>query len=276
MRVEAVSEAAAAHPLSAAAEATGPLERPLGRRALRLASIAAVLGAWELAARAGVNPALPAFSETAAAALAMLLDGSLPTAFLVTAQPLVLGLLISTILGVALGVAMGLVRAVEWLGVPILVVLQAAPLAALVPLLTFAYGIGLVAKTLVVCIMALPVIVLNAYRAIRHTPASLVEMGRVFLGSRARIVARIVLPAASPVIFAGLRLGVAAGFIGAVLAELLITPTGIGDLVTYHQAIADYPRMYAAIAAIVLASVLVIGLLERIEVRLFRPERDAR
>jgi NitT/TauT family transport system permease protein len=248
----------------------------LGGAALRLLSVAIVLGLWEVAGRGGVNPALPAFSETALAALAMLADGSLPAAFLVTLEPLVLGLAISTLLGVGLGVAMGLWRPAEWLGVPVLVILQAAPLAALVPLLTFAYGIGLTSKTLVVCIMALPVIVLNAYRAIRHTPQSLVEMGRVFLASPRIIVLRIVLPAASPVIFAGLRLGVAAGFIGAILAELLITPTGIGDLVTYHQSVADYPRMYAAIAAIVLASALTIGLLERVEIRLFRPERAGR
>ncbi len=262
--------------LGAAATGEGGAARPLGRGALRFLSVATVLGLWELAGRGGVNPALPAFSETALAGLAMLADGSLPRAFLVTLEPLALGLLLSTVLGVGLGVAMGLSRTAEWLGVPVLVVLQAAPLAALVPLFTFAYGIGLVSKTLVVCVMALPVIVLNAYRAIRHTPRSLVEMGQVFLASRTGIVLRILLPAASPVIFAGLRLGVAAGFIGAVLAELLITPTGIGDLVTYHQSIADYPRMYAAIAAIVLASVLTIGLLERVEVRLFRPERAGR
>ena len=41
-------------------------------------------------------------------------------------------------------------------------------------------------------------------------------------------------------IFAGLRLGIAAGFIGVMLAELLITPTGIGDLITYHRSIANY------------------------------------
>jgi len=258
-----------------------PVERDGGSRTLdgaplRLLSVAAVVGLWEVAGRVGVNPALPAFGETALAAAAMVADGSLPAAFLVTLEPLVLGLVISTFLGVGLGVAMGLWRPAEWLGVPVLVILQAAPLAALVPLLTFAYGIGLTSKILVVCIMALPVIVLNAYRAIRHTPQSLVEMGQVFLATRPAIVLRIVLPAASPVIFAGLRLGVAAGFVGAILAELLITPTGIGDLVTFHQSVADYPRMYAAIAAIVLASALTVGSLERIEVRLFRPERASR
>ena len=56
------------------------------------------------------------------------------------------------------------------------------------------------------------------------------------------MILKIILPAASPVIFAGLRLGCAAGFIGVILAELLITPTGIGDLITYNQSIAEYPE----------------------------------
>jgi NitT/TauT family transport system permease protein len=187
-----------------------------------------------------------------------------------------LGLLISGLIGVAVGIAMGLNRLVEWLGAPIFIVLQAAPLAALIPLLTFAYGIGLTSKVLTVCIMAMPVIVLNAFNAVRHTPRSLVEMGRSFLASRRRLVLAVILPAASPMIFAGLRLGAAAGFIGAILAELLITPTGIGDIITYNQSIAEYPKMYAAIATVIVFSVVFIELLEWLELRLFRPDRRAR
>jgi NitT/TauT family transport system permease protein len=70
-----------------------------------------------------------------------------------------------------------------------------------------------------------------------------------------------------------LRLGLAAGFVGAILAELLISPTGIGDLITYHQSVAEYPRMYAAIATVIILSALLLALLEHIEVALFRPER---
>jgi ABC-type nitrate/sulfonate/bicarbonate transport system permease component len=200
----------------------------------------------------------------------MLLDGSLLHAFAITLEPLVIGLLISGLLGIAIGVAMGLSRHVEWLAVPIFIVLQAAPLAALIPLLVFAYGIGLTSKVLTVCIMAMPVIVLNSYKAVRHTPQSLTEMGRAFLGTRRQLIQKIILPAASPLIFAGLRLGAAAGFIGAILAELLITPTGIGDLITYYQSIAEYAKMYAAIAFIIVASVLFIELLGRLETAMFR------
>ena len=148
--------------------------------------------------------------------------------------------------------------------------MQAAPLAALIPLLVLAYGIGLTSKVMVVCIMAMPVIVLNTSSAVRNTPESIKEMGQSFMASDLSILLKIVIPAASPVIFAGLRLGVSAGFIGAILAELKITPTGVGDIITYSRSIADYPSMYAAIFSIILLAVLFLNLLERLETVLFK------
>jgi len=62
------------------------------------------------------------------------------------------------------------------------------------------------------------------------------------------------------------------GFIGVVIAELLITPTGIGDLITYHSSVADYPEMFATIASIIVIAALAIHGLERVERRLFPPE----
>jgi NitT/TauT family transport system permease protein len=243
---------------------------------LKLLSAAIVLGAWEYAGRVPISPAFPTFLETLSALIGMLADGTLFTAFWITLKPLAIGLAASILLGVFLGVTMGLNRFAEWLGGPLFIIAQSAPLAALIPILTFAYGIGLASKVMTVCIMAMPVIVLNSLNAVRHTPVSLVEMGRVFLAGRAQLIWKIILPAASPMIFAGLRLGCASGFIGVILAELLITPTGIGDIITYNQSIADYEKMYAAIFSIIVFSVLFIDLIERVEVTLFRPEKRAR
>ena len=131
------------------------------------------------------------------------------------------------------------------------------------------YGIGLTSKVFVVCIMAMPVIVLNTAGAVRNTPTSLKEMGYSFLGTERDIILKVVIPSASPIIFSGLRLGTSAGFIGAILSELKITPTGIGDIITYSRSIADYPSMYAAIFSIMVLAVLFLNLLERIERYLF-------
>ena len=255
-----------AHPLEAV------LSHPL---TLRLLSAIVLCVAWEWAGRIPISPAFPTFFETMVGLWSMIADFSLIYAFGITLQPLILGLVISAFFGIAIGVAMGLSEKAEWFASPIFIIAQAAPLAALIPLIVFAYGIGLTAKTLVVCIMAMPVIALNSFAAVRHTPKSLVEMGQSFLASQRQVITRIILPAASPVIFAGLRLGCAAGFIGSILAELLITPTGIGDLITYNRSIAEYPKMYAAILSIMIFSVLFIEALERVEVTLFRPEKRA-
>ena len=89
----------------------------------------------------------------------MVADGSLPKAYVSTLQPLLLGIAISAGLGIALGILMGLRRSAEWFGAPVFIVLQSAPVAALIPLITFVYGIGLTSKTLAVIVLALPVIV---------------------------------------------------------------------------------------------------------------------
>jgi ABC-type nitrate/sulfonate/bicarbonate transport system permease component len=239
----------------------------------RLASVAIVVGAWEIAGRIPINIAFPPFSEIAVAFAQMVADGSMLKAYWATLKPLIVGVVISALLGVGLGVAMGLRRIVEWSLAPVFIVLQAAPVAAVIPLITFIYGIGLAAKVMAVCLLAMPVIVLNSYKAVQNVNASLLAMSRSFLASRPQEIMKVIIPDAAPLIFAGLRLGIAAGFIGIVLAELLITPTGIGDLITYHRSIANYAEMYATIVSIIILSALTVGLLQRAEVSLFRPER---
>ena len=111
---------------------------------------------------------------------------------------------------------------------------------------------------------------MNTSSAVRNTPESYKEMGRSFLATDLAIILKIIVPAASPMIFAGLRLGVSAGFIGAILSELKITPTGVGDIITYSRSIADYPAMYAAIFSIILLAVLFLNVLEKVELHLFK------
>lgn len=195
----------------------------------------------------------------------MATDGSLYAAYIETLKPLAIGILISAFIGIAVGLWVGLSSWFDWLFSPIFIVMQSAPLAALIPLLVMMYGIGLTSKVFVVCIMAMPVIVLNTASAVRNTPSSLLEMGTSFLANKWERLVKIVIPAASPVIFSGLRLGISAGFIGAILSELKITPTGVGDIITYSRSIADYASMYAAIFSIIVLAVLFLNLLERIE-----------
>lgn len=234
-----------------------------------------MFGLWEWAGTVPVSIAFPKASETLRALWEMLADGSMAAAYGQTAGPLVVGVLLTAVGGILAGVVMGLSPRAEWLGLPIFIVLQASPSAAIVPLITFIYGIGFAAKVFAVVLLSAPVIVLNSYRGIANTPRSLIEMSNAFLASRWQRVWKVVIPAGSGVIFAGLRLGVAQGFTGAVLAELIITPTGIGDLITYNRSVANYPAMFAAILSIIVVASVTVTLLQRLERRLFRPEMRA-
>jgi ABC-type nitrate/sulfonate/bicarbonate transport system permease component len=239
---------------------------------LRGMSILLVFALWEWAGTIPVSIAFPSFTDTMDAFVEMLADGTFASAYAETIGPLIVGILLTALGGIVAGLVMGLSRRAEWLALPLFIVLQASPSAAIVPLITFLYGIGFAAKVFAVVLLSAPVIVLNSYRGIMNTPASLLEMSDAFLAKRWQRIWKIVLPAASGVIFAGLRLGLAQGFTGAVLAELLITPTGVGDLITFYRAGADYSYMFATIFSIVLFASVTLTLLQRVEHRLFRPE----
>jgi ABC-type nitrate/sulfonate/bicarbonate transport system permease component len=240
---------------------------------MRTLSILFVLGLWEWAGRIPVSPTFPTFTDTMAALFGMMADGSLFKAYGETLKPMIVGVGLCGVFGVAFGLAMGLSRRFEWFTLPVWVISQAAPMAAIIPLITFVYGIGLGAKVVAVVIMAAPIVVLNAYSGIRNVNASLLEMGSAFMATRAQKIFKIILPAASGLIFAGFRLGLAQGLTGAVLAELLITPTGVGDLITYSRSIAAYPEMFASVFSIIVFASIAVTLLQRLETRYFRPEQ---
>jgi NitT/TauT family transport system permease protein len=241
--------------------------------AVRILSIALVLALWEWAGRIPVSPTFPTFTATMAAMGRMMADGTLFVAYAETLKPMIVGIALCGVIGVGFGLAMGLSRRFEWLTLPVWVISQAAPMAAMIPLIVMIYGIGLGAKVVAVVILAAPIVVLNAYTGIRNVSQSLLEMSRAFMATPTQRIFKIILPAASGLIFAGFRLGLAQGLTGAVLAELLITPTGVGDLITYNRSIADYPSMFAAVFSIIIFASMAVSLLQMVEIRVFRPEQ---
>jgi len=239
----------------------------------KLASFAIVFGIWEVVGRSGVSRALPAASEVAVAFSQMLFNGEFAAAYADSLPPLLIGLFITIVGGVTIGVSVGLMRTAEWFLIPLLVIFQTAPVSAIIPLLTYMYGINDRAKIVAIVILGLPLVALNSYKGIQSVSPSLLAMSRSFMCSRWDTIRLVILPAASEMIFAGLRLGISGAFIGIVLAELLITPTGIGDLITYNRYLAEYAKMFAAIVSILVVAAITLGLMQTLETRLFRMEK---
>lgn len=239
----------------------------------RLFSFFLAFSIWELAGRADISIAFPPFSEVAVAFVSMIYSGEFTVAYADSLPPLLTGLCITIIGGVFIGISIGLARSAEWFVMPLLIIFQTAPVSALIPMLTYIYGISDTAKVVAIVILGMPLVALNSYKGIQATNPSLLEMSKSFLASRVDTILFVILPSAQKMIFAGLRLGVSGAFIGIVLAELLITPTGIGDLITYNRFIARYDKMFATIVSILAIAGLTLSLMRIFEDWLFPSEK---
>ena len=241
----------------------------------RIFSFFIVFSIWELAGRADISIAFPPFSKVLVAFVEMIFSGEFFVAYADSLPPLLTGLFITIIGGVIIGISIGLVRSAEWFIMPLLIIFQTAPVSALIPMLTYIYGISDTSKIVAIVILGMPLVALNSYKGIQATNPSLLEMSKSFLASRLDTILFVILPSAQKMIFAGLRLGISGAFIGIVLAELLITPTGIGDLITYNRFIARYDKMFATIVSILAIAGLTLSLMRIFEDWLFPSEKNS-
>ena len=240
----------------------------------RVVSFFLVFLLWEVAGRSDISIAFPPFSQVAVAFGSMVYSGEFIKAYADSLPPLLTGLCITIVGGVIIGISVGLARSAEWFIMPLLIIFQTAPVSALIPMLTYIYGISDTAKVVAIVILGMPLVALNSYKGIQATNPSLLEMSESFLASRFDTILFVILPSAQKMIFAGLRLGISGAFIGIVLAELLITPTGIGDLITYNRFIARYDKMFATIVSILVIAGLTLGIMRILEDWLFPSEQN--
>ena len=249
----------------------GLSQRVLNQRfLLRMLSIVVVLGLWELAGIRHIVFAFPRFSDTMVALYKLVISGVLPKAFLLSFRSLLIGFAISAVAGIAWGLLMSSFGFLNWLSRPYIIILYGAPTAALVPIMTLTFGIGLGVEAAFVVLMAMPIIILNTYSGVKNVDQRLLEMGRAFLANRRQVFIKILLPDAMPMVMAGLRLGFSLGFVGMILAELMISPIGLGDLMLRYQAQFRFDKLFAVIAAILVGAALLLSLLKRLENRLLR------
>jgi ABC-type nitrate/sulfonate/bicarbonate transport system permease component len=237
---------------------------------LRVSSLAVFAVAWETFGRLDTSLLLPPLSSVMTALMTMLLDGTLVAALGVSLQGWVVGFGISAVAGVWLGLFMARSSLVERVANPYLDALLAAPTIAFIPLFVVWFGLGLTARVSVIFCYAFTLVTVNSFAGIRGVDAGLIDMGRSFGLTGRRLFWKIILPAALPLIVAGLRLGAARAFVGMVAADTVLVLVGIGELIAFYNTTFRFPQMYAAILAVVLLAVAMVELLAYLQRRMFR------
>ena len=198
----------------------------------------AVLGlAWYLATIATglVGPArFPNPVEFATAvkqiALTGYADAKLHQHVLQSLKLVCMGFAVAVSIGVPLGMLMGWNRSAEALINPVFLIIRPIPPLAWIPLAIVWVGLGDAAKIMVIFFAAFVPSVINTYTGVRNIEPYFIEAARM-LGVRGpRFVLGVLLPAALPLIFTGLRLSLQASWTTLVAAELVGALLGLGQV----------------------------------------------
>ena len=212
----------------------------------------ALLAAWELASWLGMlSPRYFPPPTVIAATLAQLLaEGALLSEALITLTRLAAAFVLAAAPAVALGLAMGLWRPVRGVVEPYIVMLYPLPKIALLPLLLILMGVGEKAFVVTGAITAFFQIVISTVGGVQSIDPRLIEVGRNYGAGGTALFRKIILPAALPAIFTGLRLGLGLALITVVAVEFVTAKSGLGHLVFRSWQMLLTPQMFAAFVLI--------------------------
>jgi NitT/TauT family transport system permease protein len=145
-----------------------------------------------------------------------------------SAKAFAAALAIAIALGLAIGMLLGANRLAGDVMEPMLVAIYSIPKVTLYPIILLAFGLGMPAKVAFGAIHGIIPIALFTINAVRNIRPILIKTGRVLKLGPVGMVTRIIIPAALPEIFTGLRIGFALTMIGTLLGEMFASQRGLG------------------------------------------------
>lgn len=187
-----------------------------------------------------------------------------------TGKAFAAALALATALGLAIGLLLGLKRMAGDVFEPMLVALYSIPKVTLYPILLLSFGLGLTAKIAFGALHGFIPIALFTINAVRNIRRIYLKTGRVLKLSGAATLRKIVIPAAMPEIFTGLRIGFSLTMIGTVLGEMFASQKGLGYMLMNAIGLHNVDVIMAITLMLVVFAALVSGLLLAIDRRLHR------
>ncbi|GLK77713.1 taurine ABC transporter permease [Methylopila jiangsuensis] len=220
--------------------------------ALGLAGTGGFLIAWEALSRSGlVSPVmLPAPSVVLRSGAALAETGELGAHLAASLWRAALGFAIGATLGVASGVAFARSDLLYGLFNPLVQVFRAIPSLAFVPLAIFWFGIGETSKIFLIAWGVFFPVWVNAFIGVRDVSQLFVRAGESLGASGWRMLIFVVLPAALPMILAGLRVSLSIAMVLLVAAELAGALHGVGYLIQVSQQVFRVDLMFVGLAAL--------------------------
>jgi ABC-type nitrate/sulfonate/bicarbonate transport system permease component len=231
---------------------------------------------WQAAAVFFPAPHLPRLERIAASFWSLVHGQLLLREVLPSAGRVGAGLGIGIVLGSALGLAIGYFRALDpWLR-PILEFLRALPAVTVLPAALLLLGSTDAMRVSIIVFGCTPPVLLAAIDGARRVDQLLLDTARMSGLSPREIVLRVVVPAAMPQVFAGIRIALGVALIMMVISELLAANNGLGAFIQRNQRLFNTANVYAGVLVIGLLAWLFTSAMLRLERRVLRWHRGWR
>jgi NitT/TauT family transport system permease protein len=245
-------------------------------RFVQLASVAALLAAWEGVARAGwLDPLfVPAPSAVAGALLTV---GATAVAGLGdTLAKTAVAYVISVVLGVGGGLVLGSLRPVRQAVNPFVIALYGMPKILVLPWIVLLLGFGTLPAIVYGAIHGVFPILVLVTGAVRDVDATLLTVARAFGARRRQLYWKVVLPAIVPTVLTGMRLGIVFCLLGVLIVEMFAGVRGMGHVLGSLANGFRAPELFAATALVSAASIIIVLSLDALNDRLSHWRGDAR
>jgi len=168
-----------------------------------------------------------------------------------------------------LGLGMAMAR-LPWLRIALedyILGLYATPMAALIPFILAIFGFEFWPKVLVVFLFALFPVLYNTLEGARSLKPEYLEVARAFRTREWRLWKDVIIPYTLPFAMTGLRQGVARALVGMIAAEILLNPTGLGDLLIGSERAFDMAGVLASILVVTLLGTFLMFCVRAVETR---------
>jgi NitT/TauT family transport system permease protein/sulfonate transport system permease protein len=208
----------------------------------------ATVVAWEIFGRAGI---LPRYLSSPGAILAALWElaatGELFVAMAASLYRVAAGFALGTVAGIIAGLGAGLVPGVRHFFDPLVSFLYAIPKVAFLPVFLLLFGLGHASKISIIAFSGFFPVFIASRHAVLAVNTLFVWAARNMGTPPRTIFFRVIVPAAAPQLFTGIRIGLAHAFVVLFAAELIGSKAGLGTIITYGEEWVRFDLMFAGI-----------------------------
>lgn len=227
---------------------------------------------WEGAGRLGLIKAtfLPRPSAILEVLIELLTSGELLSQLGVSMIRVGEGFMIGASLGIVVGVQIALVKKLRVAVSLIFGLLRPVPVIAWIPLLILWMGIDESSKITVIAIGSFWTVLVNVVQGIRSVDKKYLEVATILEKDHKTLILKVILPAALPAIFTGIRVGIDVAWRSVVAAELIAASSGIGYMIMYARELSQIDVVLIGVLSIGVTGVIIEQFLKIIEKRLLR------